>query len=178
MYKGLIQLPETKYLGFGIMMPWENNLEIQFDLWQRAKDSHKIKTLKQLCGSEQVIGIFCYRCDVESHTFSYHIACENKQNAFSAEFDELKINAGTFARFQNTCQDFSNRFKVYNDLCDEAWGQWLPNSGYVSLIEIETFGCIEGFASLESYYPNTPTIVPYQLDMLLPVKKSEIELYL
>ena len=75
MFKGLIQLPETKYLGFGIMMPWEDNLDIQFDLWQKSLNSGKIKALKELCGSEQAIGIFCYRCDTETRTFSYHIAC-------------------------------------------------------------------------------------------------------
>lgn len=172
MFEGFIQLPETKYLGFGIMMPWENNLEMQFSLWEKSVTSQKIEMLKELCGSNQAIGIFCYRCKPEKHTFSYHIACENKKNAFSTEFEELKINAGTFIRFKNACDDFSNKSKAYNDLCDEIWGQWLPNSGYVSLIELETFGCVEGFASLEFYYPENPTIVPYQLEMLLPVKKK------
>lgn len=170
MYKGLIQLPETKYLGFGIMMPWENNLEIQFNLWQKAMVSEKMKMLKKLCGSEQAIGIFCYRCDVETHTFSYHIACENKRNAVSTEFEELKIYAGTYARFENECQDLSNRFECYNDLCDEIWGRWLPNSEYVSLIELETLGCVEGYALLEIYYPDNLTNIPYQLEMLLPVR--------
>ena len=32
MFKNIISMPETKYLGFGLMMPWEDNLEIQFNL--------------------------------------------------------------------------------------------------------------------------------------------------
>lgn len=172
MYKGLIELPETKYLGSGIMMPWENNLEMQFGLWQNAVTSQKIKTLKKLCGSEQAIGIFCYRCDTETKTFSYHVACENKNNASSTEFEELKINAGTFAQFENTCDDFLRRYKAYNDLCEEIWGQWLPNSGYISLIELETSGCVEGYASLEVYDIGDPTIVPYRFKILLPVRRK------
>ena len=172
MYKGLIELPETKYLGFGIMMPWENNLEMQFGLWQKTVNSQKINALKELCGSDQATGIFCYRCDTETQTFSYHIACENKNNASSTEFEELKINAGTFAQFENICDDFADRFKAYNDLCEEIWGQWLPNSSYISLIELETLGCIEGYASLEVYDTGYPTIVPYRFEMLLPVKKK------
>ncbi|MCH5324546.1 MAG: GyrI-like domain-containing protein [Eubacterium sp.] len=172
MYKGLVQLPETKYLGFGIMMPWENNLEIQFGLWQQAVDFKKIEALKELCGSEQAIGIFCYRCDEKTQTFSYHIACENKNKAVSAEFEELKIDAGTFAQFENTCQNFSDRFKAYNDLCDEIWGKWLPNSDYISLIELETLGSVEGYASLEVYKTGNPTAVPYQFEILLPVKRK------
>lgn len=170
MFKGLIQLPETKYLGFGIMMPWEDNLDIQFGLWQNSFD--KIKTLKELCGSEQAIGIFCYRCDTETRTFSYHIACENKRNAFSEEFEELKLFAGTFAQFENVCDDFSQRFNAYNDLCDEIWGQWLPDSDYISLIELETSGCIEGYALLEIYDPDNPETIPYRFKMLLPVKNK------
>ena len=170
MFKGLVQLPETKYLGFGIMMPWEDNLDIQFGLWQNSLD--KIKTLKELCGSEQAIGIFCYRCDTETRTFSYHIACENKRNASSEEFEELNIFAGTFARFENICDDFSKRFNAYNDMCNEIWGQWLPDSEYTSLIELETSGCVEGYASLEIYSTDNPMIVPYQFKMLLPVKSK------
>jgi hypothetical protein len=30
----------------------------------------------------------------------------------------------------------------------EIWKKWLPQSGYVSLIEPETKGCEEGYASL------------------------------
>ena len=172
MYKGLIELPETKYLGFGIMMPWENNLEMQFGLWQKGITSQKIKTLKELCGSDQATGIFCYRCDAGAKTFSYHVACENKNNASGSEFEELKINAGTFAQFENTCDVFSDRFKAYNDLCEEIWGQWLPASGYISLIELETLGCTEGYASLEIYDTGVPVTVPYRLKMLLPVKRK------
>ena len=172
MYKGLIEFPETKYLGTGIMMPWENNLEMQFALWQDVMSSPKIKTLKELCGSDQTTGIFCYRCDPETKTFSYHIACENKNNASSTDFEELKINAGTFAQFENICEDFSDRFKAYNDLCEEIWGQWLPDSGYISLIELETSGCAEGYASLEVYDTGDPTTVPYRFKLLLPVKRK------
>lgn len=71
MYKGLVQLPEAKYLGYGIMMPWENNLEMQFDLWREVVPSQKSKMLQKLCGGEQLIGIFCYRCDTKANTFSY-----------------------------------------------------------------------------------------------------------
>lgn len=172
MFKGLIQLPEKRYLSYGIMLPWENNLEIQFDLWKKAVSTQIIKKLMELTGSEQAIGIFCYRCDAENRTFSYHIACENKNNAISTEFEDLKLNAGTFAVFKNECNDYSEMFKSYNDLCEEVWGQWLPNSEYTSLIEFETFGCIEGYASIEIFHPDNPTTVPYQLDMLLPVSKK------
>ena len=172
MYEGLIQLPEMQYLGFGIMMPWENNLEMQFSLWEESEASHKIERLKELCGSDQAIGIFCYRCDAEKHTFSYHIACENKKNACSEEFEQLTIRAGMFARFKNVCSGFSDRFQDYNDLCNEIWARWLPNSEYISLIELETLGCVEGYAALEFYYPNSPKTVPYRFEMLLPVRKN------
>ena len=172
MFDGIIQLSEKRFLGYGIMMPWENNLEIQFDLWKKAVSSQKIKKLMELTGSNQVVGIFCYRCDTENHTFSYHIACENKNNAISTEFEDLKTNAGSFAVFKNMCNHHSDKFKSYNDLCDEVWGQWLPNSGYTSLIELETFGCVEGYASIEVFYPDNPTVVPYQFEMLLPIKKN------
>lgn len=168
MFDGFVQLPETEYLGFGVMMPWENNLEIQFGLWE---DTEKIQRLKTLCGSEQAVGVFCYRCDAEKHTFSYHIACENKNNSSAAEFERLKINAGSFAAFKNTCCGYSERFSAYNELCDEIWGKWLPDSGYISLIELETFGCVEGFASLEIFSPDDPSVIPYQLKILLPVEK-------
>ena len=34
MFKNIISMPKTKYLGFGLMIPWEDNLEIQFNLWK------------------------------------------------------------------------------------------------------------------------------------------------
>ena len=172
MFKDIILMPETKYLGFGIMMPWQNNLEIQFGLWKEAFEFGKIDRLKAICGSEQVIGIFCYKCDMETQTFSYHIACENKQNAISAEFEELKLEALSFACFENSCTDVEKRYVEYDALCDEIWGQWLPNSNYISLIDPETFGCVEGYALLEIYTPENPMGGLYYLKMLLPIKKK------
>ena len=52
MFKEIISIPETKYLGFGIMMPWENNLEMQFNIWEEAFKTGKIDKLKEVCGSE------------------------------------------------------------------------------------------------------------------------------
>ena len=172
MFKDIVSLPETKYLGFGQMMPWENNLEIQFNVWKEAFVSGKIDKLKEICGSEQVVGLFCYRCDIKTRTFSYHIACANKRNAVSSEFEELKIEALTFACFESKCTDYDQRFAEYNALCDEIWGQWLPNSNYISLIETETFGCVEGYASLEVFNPENPSNVPYKFELLLPIKNK------
>ena len=70
MFKNIISMPETKYLGFGLMMPWEDNLEIQFNFWKEAFASGIIDKLKEVCGSEQVVGVFCYKCDMEMRIFS------------------------------------------------------------------------------------------------------------
>lgn len=69
MFRDIISKSETQYLGFGLMMPWENNLEKQFNLWKDGFASGKIKRLKEICGSEQVIGVFCYKCDMEKKLF-------------------------------------------------------------------------------------------------------------
>lgn len=172
MFKDIISMPETKYLGFGLMMPWEDNLKIQFDIWKEAFESGKVDKLKEICGSEQVIGVFCYKCDMDTRTFSYHIACENKLDASSSEFEELKLEALTYARFENNCTNAEQRFAQYNALCDEIWGQWLPDSNYISLIEPETFGCVDGYALLEIYNPENPTSDAYNLEMLLPIKRK------
>lgn len=172
MFKDIISIPETKYLGFGLMMPWEDNLEIQFGLWKDAFASGKIDKLKEVCGSEQSVGIFCYKCDMETKTFSYHIACENKLNTLGSEFEELKLEALDFAHFENNCTDVEQRFVKYNALCDEIWGQWLPSSDYISLIEPETFGCVEGYALIEIFTPENPTDGSYNLDMLLPIRRK------
>lgn len=172
MFRDIISIPKTKYLGFGIMMPWENNLEIQFNFWKDSFSFGKIDQLKKLCGSEQVIGLFCYKCDMDSQTFSYHIACENKRNAQSPEFEELVLEELKFSHFEIYCTAYEQRFKTYNTLCEEIWGQWLPNSNYVSLIEPETFGCVDGYASIEIYTPENPTNGSFKLEMLLPVKNK------
>lgn len=46
MFKNIISMPKTKYLGFGLMIPWEDNLEIQFNLWKDAFTTGKIDKLK------------------------------------------------------------------------------------------------------------------------------------
>lgn len=174
MFKDIISMSETQYLGFGIMMPWENNLEMQFHFWQEAFSTGKIDRLKEISGCRQVVGLFCYNCNMEIQTFSYHIAGENKRNALSADFETLKLEAGNFARFENHCADAEKRFEKYNALCDEIWGQWLPASDYISLIEPETFGCAAGYASIEMFTPENPTKGVYALEMLLPVKQKSI----
>ena len=173
MFRGIISMPEAQYLGFGLMMPWENNLEIQFALWKDGFASGKIDRLKEICGSEKVVGIFCYKCDMETQTFSYHIACENKLNALSSEFETLKLKTLDYAHFENDCTDVEERFITYEALCNEIWGQWLPESKYISLIEPETFGCVDGYASLELYTPENPNDGSYNLKMLLPIKRKQ-----
>ena len=116
--------------------------------------------------------VFCYKCDMDTRTFSYHIACENKLNASSSEFEELKLEALTYARFENNCTNAEQRFAQYNALCEEIWGQWLPDSNYISLIEPENFGCVDGYALLEIYNPENPTSDAYNLEMLLPIKRK------
>lgn len=128
--------------------------------------------MHEFVSEEQVVGIFCYKCDMETKTFSYHIACENKLNALSSEYEELKLKALDFACFENNCTDVEQRFGQYNALCDEIWGKWLPSSNYFSLIEPETFGCVEGYALLEIYTPENPTTGSYSLEMLLPIKSN------
>ena len=172
MFKNIISMPETKYLGFGLMMPWEDNLEIQFNFWKEAFASGIIDKLKEVCGSEQVVGVFCYKCDMEMRIFSYHIACENKRNAFCSEYEELTVKVLDFACFENNCTDVEQRFVQYNALCDEIWGKWLPTSNYFSLIEPEIYGCVEGYALLEIYTPENPTNGSYNLEMLLPIKSK------
>ena len=166
-------MPEAQYLGFGLMMPWENNLEIQFALWKDGFASGKIDRLKEICGSEKVVGIFCYKCDMETQTFSYHIACKNKLNASSSEFEVLKLKSLDYACFENNCTDVKERFAKYDALCSEIWGQWLPETEYISLIEPDTFGCADGYALLEMYTPENPTDGPYNLKMLLPIQRKQ-----
>ena len=172
MFREIMSIPEKQYLGFGLMMPWENNLEIQFNFWRDGFASGKIDKLKKICGSEQVIGVFCYKCDMENQTFSYHIVCENRFNASSSEFEVLRLQSLDYALFKNDCTGIEERFIKYDALCNEIWGQWLPNSNYISLIEPETFGCVEGYALLEIYTPENPTNGSYDLEMLLPIKKN------
>lgn len=78
----------------------------------------------------------------------------------------------SYACFENECTDVKERHTKYDELCNEIWGQWLPNSNYISLIETETFGCIEGYALLEIYTPENPTDGLYNLEMLLPIMRK------
>ena len=103
---------------------------------------------------------------------TYHIACENKLNALSSEFEVLKLEALDYAHFENDCTDVEERFIKYDALCNEIWGQWLPKTNYISLIEPETLGCVDGYALLEIYTPENPTDGSYNLKMLLPIKRK------
>ena len=141
-------------------------------VWKDGFASGKIDRLKEVCGSEQVVGIFCYKCDMETRTCSYQIACENKLNALSSEFEVLKLEALDYAHFENDCTDVEERFIKYDALCNEIWGQWLPKTNYISLIEPETLGCVDGYALLEIYTPENPTDGSYNLKMLLPIKRK------
>ena len=141
-------------------------------VWKDGFASGKIDRLKEVCGSEQVVGIFCYKCDMETRTFSYHIACENKLNALSSEFEVLKLEALDYAHFENDCTDVEERFIKYDALCNEILVKWLPKTNYISLIEPETLGCVDGYALLEIYTPENPTDGSYNLKMLLPIKRK------
>ncbi|WP_167958409.1 GyrI-like domain-containing protein [Anaerosporobacter faecicola] len=173
MFKDIVEQSEKKYLGFGITIPWENNIEIQFDFWKRNLENGKIEALKEFCHAEEVYGLFCYRCNCDRKTFSYHIVCENKQNKKDKQYEELTLYASDFARFVHTYEDRKQIYTQYTALCDEIWGKWLPNSDYVSLIELETNGCIEGYASIERYQCNNPTFTPNEFEIWIPVSKIQ-----
>lgn len=173
MFKEVVILSQKKYLGFGINMPWENNLEIQFDFWRNSIESGKIQALQKFCHAEQVYGVFCYSCNCDEKTFSYHIACENKQNKIGDQYEELTLYESAYAKFINTYKTINQRNIQYQALCDELWEKWLPNSDYISLIEVETNGCMEGYASIEIYKQNNPFILPNEFELWIPVQRIE-----
>ena len=170
-FKGLVTLPEKRYLAVGIMMPWENNLDIQFSFWRDASESGAISRLKERCGSEEVVGLFCYHCDMIGKTFSYHIACENRRGASPGPFEPLVLKPLTYARFEGGCAAWEDGHAAYERLCDAFWSQWLPASGYVSLIEPETGGCEPGYAAIERFTPEVP-LTAYRMEMLFPVARN------
>ena len=168
-FKGLVTLPETRCLAVGVMMPWENNLDVQFGFWRDVSESGAVARLKAYCGSEEVFGLFCYHCDMAAKTFSYHIACENRRDALPGPFESLTLKPLTYARFEGGCAAREDGHAAYERLCDAFWGQWLPGSGYVSLIEPETGGCKPGYAAIERFTPEVP-LTAYRLEMLFPVE--------
>ena len=170
LHKGLVSLPEMRYLAVGIMMPWENNLEIQFGFWREMAENGTVARLRERCGGE-IVGLFCYRCDMEARTFSYHIACENRNGAAPGPFEALTLQPLCYARFEDACMVREDRFATYERLCEAFWGQWLPSSGYVSLIEPDTCGCLPGFAAIERYRPEVPLDTCW-MEMLFPVQKN------
>ena len=169
-FRGLVTLPEKRYLAVGIEMPWENNLDMQFGFWRLALENGEIARLKERCGCEEAVGLFCYRCDMQAKTFSYHIACENRSGAQAGVFEELILKPQTYARFEGGCGAETERFAAYERLCGAFWGEWLPESGHASLIEPETFACEPGYAAIERFSPEVP-LGPYQLNMLFPVTR-------
>lgn len=170
MFKEIVTLSEKKYLGFGKMIPWENSMQIQFDMWDKEVADGSIAKLKKICKTDEVVGIFCYRCDNDTQTFSYHISCENNSKVIRDEFDEITLLSQKYARFLGTCSDLDQRVSTYNSLCDEIWKDWVPENEYQSLIELETNGGIEGYASIEIFHPENPLIVPYNFEIWLPIK--------
>lgn len=171
LFKGLISLPEAQYLALGIMMPWENNLDMQFGFWREMAENGTIDRLKAHCGGGEVVGLFCYRCDMEEKTFSYHIACENRNGVSPGPFEALTMKALCYARFENACASRAEHFTAYEQLCEAFWGKWLPQSGYVSLIEPETGGCLPGYAAMERFQPEIP-LDGCWMETLFPVRKN------
>lgn len=170
LYKGLICLPETRYLAAGVMMPWENNLDRQFGCWREMKENGMLDQMRERCGGE-IVGLFCYHCDMEKRMFSYHVACENRSDASPGPFEELILKALCYARFEDACASREERFATYERLCEAFWGQWLPQSGYVSLIEPETGGGLPGYAAVERYQPEAP-LGACRMELLFPVAKN------
>lgn len=171
-FKGLEALPEKRYLAIGIMMPWEDNLGIQFGFWREASENGTIAQLKERCGSEEVVGIFCYRCDMAEKTFSYHIACENKNGASPGPFEPLVLKPLTYARFEGGCEAQEDGHAAYEQVCDAFWGCWLPASGCVSLIEPDTGGCEPGYAAIERFAPEIP-LAAYHMEIRFPVSQGQ-----
>ena len=88
------------------------------------------------------------------------------------EYETLKLEASDYACFESKCNESNQRKEQYLDLCDEIWGKWLPQSNYISLIEPETFGCVDGYASLERYTPDISSMRPINIEILLPIKEK------
>ena len=169
-YKGLLVWPEKRYLALGIAMPWENNLAMQFGFWREAQESGQIARLKERAGGE-VVGLFCWHCDMTAKTFSYHIACENRNDASPGPFEALTLGPQMYACFEGDCAEPSDAHAAYERLCGAFWGEWLPESGFESLIEPDTFACEPGYAAIERFDPEVP-LGAYRLEMMVPVRRK------
>ena len=162
---------QLNLLGLGKMMPWEDSMVLQFEMWNQYYADGTIKNLMHLCNTDKVYGLFCYRCDMDTQTFSYHIVCERPLELENTEYEEFTLYPSQYVIFKAHGTDIENKHVFYNELCDEIWREWLPKSGYISLIEPETKGCEEGYASLEVYSPINPQVAPYEIEIWLPIAK-------
>lgn len=167
----MLECGQLNLLGKGKMLPWDNSMQTQFEMWKQYYADGTIEKLMKLCKTDKVYGLFCYHCDMNSKTFSYHIVCENPTFIKNDEYEEFVLFPSQYATFKVSGNDVDNKHIIYNELCDEIWNEWLPKSGYVSLIEPETKGCEEGYASIELYHPISPMVSPYEIEIWLPVEK-------
>ncbi len=172
--QSFIECGQLNLLGKGKMLPWDNSMKIQFEMWKEYYNNGTIERLMKLCNTDKVYGLFCYKCDVDNKTFSYHIVCENIPQVKSNEFEEFSLFPSKYVMFKTSSNsEFENKYIFYNDLCDEIWKEWLPKSGYISLIEPETKGCEDGYASLELYNPINPQSNPFEIEIWLPIEKMK-----
>jgi predicted transcriptional regulator YdeE len=170
----IVSCDQLNLLELGQMLPWENSIKMQFKMWNRYYSDGTIRRLMDLCKTDKVYGLFCYKCDMDTQTFSYHIVCERPSEIRNTEFEEFTLYPSQYGIFKTHGNSIANKHIIYNELCDAIWKEWLSKSGYISLIEPETKGCEEGYASLEIYNSINPQITPYEIEIWLPISKARL----
>ena len=170
------ELGRKTYLGFGRDHDFEGSIEKELELWDLCSKDGTIDKLRTLTKTDNVYGLFCYRYDVTSNRFSYHIACEVSDDCSNenAEFETLFLHSSAYAVFRIEVDGSLPKKHAYEKINDIIWIEWLPNSGYISMIEPETNASIAGTAAINIFTPFDINADKFIMEIWLPITQKAV----
>jgi AraC-type DNA-binding domain-containing proteins len=125
----IVEKEAFELVGKGVMVNMDNVGQKAGEFWRQCDKDGTCRRLMEMSGGELFYGVTCYSYG-RNDTWSYHIACDNKNNLEKVEeLDILRVPAHTWVVFQSSAP--------LNEAIKELWGkaysEWLPSSGYTAL---------------------------------------------
>lgn len=163
---------QIHFLGVRTQIDWDMTATEPMKLWEQMYADQTMERLMQVCQANKVYALMCYDCNMEEKKLTYDIVCENRAGAVSNEFMDITIEPAKYFAFEKKGNDPLEREKVHEELYEEAYREWLPESGCEALVDPYIHKAEKGYAVIETVTPKEPESTNYTMELWLPVSKQ------
>lgn len=164
------ELSHLDFIGIECLLARDDDHDAVTEMmtfWEENINDGTVARLQALCRTDAVYGIFSNKNIAGLNQASYHIAGRCAFDTDADGFQKMHIYPARYAVLSADCKAPTTLAQAYERLHILFLHEWLPGTGYSSLMD--TRDDMEGTASLVLFSPLKMNAEEFQMTILFPL---------